>query len=480
PPTPESCMRNRPCSFIAVVASAFLLPLAARAQTDTALRFTTSVPRAATELKAGITDMENFSLEAAAARFESATNADPSFGLARVLYAGTTTKLTPAQRTAELNRGVADAARASTTELLLAAAYREFFLNRDEAAAALFRAAASLIPGDRYLAFAGVLSATPPGTAVPSLREFISRHPDYAPPYNNLAYALWAQGDRAGALEAAKRQVELNPNAPNPHDTYAELLQWNGNFAEATAAYRRAAATAPRFPEAHAGLAEVDALQGRYDQARAHLNQAIANAYTPQQKLTYMRAIAGTYALQGADDAVARQYEAIAREATAQQNASLTALANAQLAAVYGAGGKAAESHRALAAAKAASPEVPWVVHYYGVVAHGQMKHWGPATEELNALKAKRAANLAVSPTLVAAAEGFLLTQQGRPAEALRVLSAADTTSALIMNRIAEAHAALGHAPVAADWNARIGRNYVLNLVDIPAAHARRRARGGR
>jgi predicted Zn-dependent protease len=333
------------------------------------------------------------------------------------------------------------------------------------------------MPTDRYIGFTATLFEANPDTQVTALREFISRNPGYAPPYNNLAYALWARGDRTAALEAAKRQVELNPNAPNPHDTYAEILQWGGSFAEATAAYRRAAATAPRFPEAYAGLAEVEALQGRYDQARSYLNQAIANAWTPQQKLAYMRAIAGTYALQGGSDAaLVAQYEAIAREATAQQNPLVAAIANLDLAIHYAAAGNATASHLALAAGRAASPEVPWNVHYSGVIAHGLLKHWGPANEALIALKA-RATTPPAPPTWIAAAEGFLLTQQGRAAEGLRILTAADTTNVLVIQRIAEAHAALGNRTEAAAWNARIGRNYAINLVNIPAADARRRAR---
>lgn len=460
------------------VAAFFFFPLPAAAQTDTAFKLTTSVPLAANEFKAGFTDWENFSLESATSHFQAAMNADPSLGLARVMYAGLATNLTPAQRLAELNHGVADAGRASTNELILAAAHRESFLNRDDAAAALFRAATTLMPGDHSASYAVVVSAATPATRVSLVREFVSRHPDYAPPYNILAYDLWAQGDRAGALAAAKRQVELNPNAPNPHDSYAEILQLNGNFAEAAAAYQRSAATAPRFPEAYAGLAEVHAIQGRYDQARASLNQAIANAWTPQGKLGYMRQIAGTYALQGNSDApLARQYEAIILEATAQGNLPLAAIVNAQLAALYGTAGRTAESHRALAAAKAVNAEIPWQVHYYGTVAHGTLKHWGPATEELNALKARRATNPGVSPILIAAAEGFLLTQQGRPAEALAILNAANTTNLLIMERIAGAHAALGHRPVASTWNAKVNQDHALDLVNIPAAHARRRAR---
>jgi len=47
-----------------------------------------------------------------------------------------------------------------------------------------------------------------------------------------------------------------------------------------------------------------------------------------------------------------------------------------------------------------------------------------------------------------------------------------------VMNRIAEVHAALGHASDAAAWNTRVTSNYAINLADYPGVNARRRARG--
>ena len=82
-----------------------------------------------------------------------------------------------------------------------------------------------------------------------------------------------------------------------------------------------------------------------------------------------------------------------------------------------------------------------------------------------------------MSADLTAAATGYLATNQGRPADALKILSAADTTNFLIMNRIAEAHAALGHPAEATAWNNKINTNYQLNLADFTSVNARRRAR---
>ena len=473
-------------SFPAVVAAGALVclaPLAARSQTDTALKLSTTVPQAAAEFRAGMADWENFSIESAASHFQSAIKSDPGFGLARTMYAfigGTLTgELTQPQAIVEANRGVSDAAaRGNSNEMLLAAAYRESLRGDNQAAGALFRAASVLMPRDRLILITGFGLPNNTSEQLAFLRDFIAKNPDYAPAYNTYAYTLWGQGDTTGAIAAARRQTELNPNAPNPYDTYGEILQWSGKFPEATVAYRRAATLSPRYPEAYAGLAEVEALQGNYDQARAYLNQAIANAWTPQQKLSYMRQIAGTYALQGnAPDAFAKQLEAVAAEAKAQHNPRAVAIATVQQATVYANAGNASAAHQAIGAAKAPSVDVPWQVSYYAAMAHGLLKHWVPANQELVALRAKAAGDSTVSSDMLAAAEAFLDTQQGRPADALRALSTADSTNFLVMNRLAEAHAALGHTAEAARWNNKINSNYQLSLSDFTSVNSRRRAK---
>ena len=468
-------MRTRSTRFIAAVAILSVVPLTARSQTDPSLKLSTTNPAAATEFRAGVSDFQNLSFESSAAHFKAAVDADPNFGLARVLYGGGGL-LEPNQLNTELNRGVADAARATNNELVLAAAYREATLGHTDAANALFRAASQLMPGDEMLAW---LATGGFGAPLPATREFVMRHPNFPIGQNTLAYAAWASGDRATALAAAKRQVELIPSAPNAHDTYAEILQWNGNFTDAAAHYKAATTLSPKFPEVYAGMAEVAALQGQYDQARTYLNQAIANAWTPQQKLGYMRQIVGTYAMQGAPaDAITKALEAAIAEAKAQSDGVSTTILYSQLATVQANAGNANAAHQSIATAKAASANVPWQAHYFPAVAHGLMKHWAPAGQELAALKAQAAAEPGtVPPDRVPALEGYLLTQQGKPADALAILMKGDTTSVLIMNRIAEAHAALGHPAEAAAWNNRVNTNYALNLQDFTNVNSRRRAK---
>jgi len=465
----------RPTPLIALVA-VFAVSSTVLAQSDTTLRLSTTKPVAAAEFRAGVKDYENISFESASSHFKAAIDADPKFGLARVLYAGTTFGLDQKELDSELSRGVADAAHATNKELILASAYREAALGHSDAAAALFRAATQLMPNDRLVAFAaagGIFSAT-----LPAAKELVARYPDYAVGYNSLAYLSWNEGDRAGALAAAKRQVELNPTAPNAHDTYAELLQWNGDFPHSADEYRQASTLLPKFPEAYAGLAEVAALEGQYDQARTFLTQAIANAWTPQQKLGYIRQIVGTYVLQGGPgDAIVKQLEAAIAESKAQKDKRTTAVLYSQLATVQANLGNASAAHQSIALAKAASADVPWNVHFYSAMAHGLMKHWAPAGQELSALKDQAVDDPSVSKDFLAALEGYQLTQQGKPTDALPILMSADTTNILVMNRIAEAHAALGHTAEAAAWNGRINANYAVNLGDFTNVNSRRRAK---
>lgn len=91
-------------------------------------------------------------------------------------------------------------------------------------------------------------------------------------------------------------------------------------------------------------------------------------------------------------------------------------------------------------------------------------------------MKTQAATDPAVPAVFIKALEGYQLTQQGKPADALTVLMSADTTNVLIMNRIAEAHAAMGHASVAAEWNDRVNKDYALALGDFTNVNSRRRA----
>lgn len=465
-------MRTRFISFLVVGALLTLSPPPLRAQSDTTFKLGTSNQQAVAHFRAGVNDYQNASFESANAHFKMALDADPNFGLARVMWAGTG-QLSESQTAQELSRGVSDAAaHGSSNEVTLARAYRALALGQADSAKVLFTSAAQLMPNDALIAIS--TPGNPFGGDVAFYRALATRFPNYPLVYNGLAYSEWFAGNKDAAIAAAKRQTELNPSAPNPHDSYAEILQWNGDFAGATAHYKAAASLTPKFPEAYAGLAEVASLQGNYDQARSYLNQAIANAWYPAQKVGYLRQIAGTYAMEGtSSDALLKALDAAAAEAKAAGDLRQAAIIYSQLAATHAALGHSDVAHQFVQTATTTAPTAPWNVHYFAGVAHGLMKHWAPAQAELAKLKASTGA----PPARVAALEGYLLTEQGKPADALTILMAADTTDPIVANRIAEAHAALGHPDEAAKWYNRINSNYAVSLIDFTNVNSRRRAR---
>lgn len=218
----------------------------------------------------------------------------------------------------------------------------------------------------------------------------------------------------------------------------------------------------------------MEALQGHYDQARTYLNQAIANAWYPREKVGYLRQIAGTYAMEGTSpEALLKALDAAATAAKEAGDLSQAATIYSQIAATQAALGNADLAHQAVHTASSLGGTVPWNVHYFDGMAHAQLKHWGPAEDELAKLKATKGA----PPSRIAALSGYLLTQQGKAADALTILMASDTTDMIVLNNIAAAHAALGHSDEAAKWWAKINSDNQLSLQDYTNVNSKRRAR---
>jgi tetratricopeptide (TPR) repeat protein len=299
-----------------LAAAALAAPLQARAQTKTGgkLEPTTSSADARAAYRAAVDDVNNVHPTRAVANARKAVSADPNFGLARSLLAVLATDLTPAQQEEELNRGVADAARATTGELLLAAATRANALGRVEETRVLTDALVALLPNDPEVAFfrSGTL---PPDEGQEAVNQIARRFPDYAPAQNLLAYQLWTAGDRAGALEAVQRYVRLAPSHPNSHDSYAELLQFAGRYDEALPHYEQAVKLDPSYNVGYAGVAEIHVLLGHGAPARAAYAQAAEHSATPAAKMANLAAGATTFIVDGKPKDAIRELSALATRA---------------------------------------------------------------------------------------------------------------------------------------------------------------------
>jgi hypothetical protein len=238
--------------------------------------------------------------------------------------------------------------------------------------------------------------------------------------------------------------------------------------------YKEATTIDPAFTEGYIGMAEVEALQRHYDKARGYINEAIAHTSQPAQKLVYMRDIGGTYAMANDRKGVQTQLTAIANEAKAQGDARTAAIAYSQLAATAANNGDAKAAHGYLDMARStyAQPSAP--IAYYAAMTHGLLKHWDPAKAAIAAAKA--APDATPLANRIAAAEAYLATAQGKPADGVALLTSADLTDPLVAGRLAEAYVAAGRAADASKLQQQITSNYVLNLSDWPAVNARARA----
>ncbi|MCL4865055.1 MAG: tetratricopeptide repeat protein [Gemmatimonadales bacterium] len=311
-------------SFL-VLAPASLAAQAAPAPGPTKLELTHVPAAARTAFQAGVLDLANVFIARGITNLEEALRLDPTFGLARVFWA-MQAPMDAAARTAELDRGVADAAKGSVGEATFAMALRANRLGRRAEAQHLFKTARELLPADPIVAnYAAPVSAGSVEELTMAYRQLTVDFPTWAAPFNNLAYNLSRAGDRAGALAMVKKYMELAPNHPNSHDSYAEMLQFEGRLDEAVAHYRRALAIDPDYAAGYTGIADARQLQGRGADARAALTEGLAHAPTPVAKASLHRLVALSFAadgnLRGAETALG---EAM-KEATAANVTPLTA-----------------------------------------------------------------------------------------------------------------------------------------------------------
>ena len=107
--------------------------------------------------------------------------------------------------------------------------------------------------------------------AIAEYRSATGINPDYAPPYNQLGYALRRVGDYAGAEEAFQRYTSLIPDQPNPYDSYAELLMKMGRFDESIVKYEQALEVDSNFVASYVGISNNRMFMGQMDEARATL-----------------------------------------------------------------------------------------------------------------------------------------------------------------------------------------------------------------
>jgi len=417
------------------------------------LRVTTTSEEASRHFFLGVSEARHFFTSKATMHFDEAIASDPNLGLARVFRAAWEPGPTQAERVANVDRAVATMSGATTNELVIALAFREFTNNAR--AHELWETAVKLMPGDPNVAFYSALTTPEPGN-VAAMRAVTERFPDDAPAFNILAYQLWQQGDHEGGLKAVRRYMELAPEHPNAHDSYAELLQWSGRLTEAQSHYARAAQLDSTFSEAHMGLAEVSQLSGRGADARRHIQLAIAHSPSKATTVAYTRDLARSFLMDGLVKEAMDQFANALRDAQALNRPALIAQIHRDMAFADAQSGRgtAIASHLAAAAAGGADDpmqiEMTAAAHAVG----GDISVARQATQKLTTL-AQPDNQYATHASVIRA---IIALRENKPTEALTQLAGAPLDDPWVRAVTAECYAAAGNLA-----DARALKNQVVN-----------------
>jgi tetratricopeptide (TPR) repeat protein len=301
-----------------------LAPGAHAQNQDARLELSTSSDAAKEHFWAGVNDAQNVFPVRAAMHFEMALEADPDFGLAKVFHGFVKPGLAGADRQAEIAEGLAAMSAASTNEILVAIALREWSSGNAPAASRMLETASALMPADPYVASYATQLAGARGDqtdVITRLQNLSTAFPELAAPHNNIAYQQWARGNQAAAMASVETYVEMVPDHPNAHDSYAELLQWGGHYRQAFDEYNRAAELDANFDQAYIGAAEVLFLAERNEQAREQIVLGIEHAPSPQARIASIRALANMYMVDGdSDNAMAQLGRAVSEAEAAGLN----------------------------------------------------------------------------------------------------------------------------------------------------------------
>lgn len=201
-----------------------------------------------------------------------AVQADPGFAMAHLRVANTSS--TAQDFFAALRSAVEAADSCSDAEKMQIRAFEAGVNGNPEVQRSQLEALVNAYPSDEraHNAYAIFLFGQQEyESAIAQYQAATSINPDFAPPYNQLGYALRTVGDYGGAEDAFRTYTELIPNQPNPYDSYAELLMKMGRYEESITNYERALDVDPNFVASYIGISNNQMFMSAMDEARETL-----------------------------------------------------------------------------------------------------------------------------------------------------------------------------------------------------------------
>ena len=469
------------CLLLHCVAAAAQVSEPANSARTGTFHLSTAFSTAEAEFRAGLDAWQNFGYTEAQHHFERALALDSSFALARVFIAEAAVQRGFPLRSADIDRGVAEAAHATTEETVLALAWREKAAGRNRSAASLLHAAMELMPNEPRVAteYAWSLFAYDMATALEAARAARARFPSFGPVSPLLTSLLLQTGDTAAALAEARGYTELESARPVSFVYYGRLLQLLGRLPEAEAQYRRSLVLALPQGEApydgYEALAEVLELQGKTEGARQVISEALRNARSTSDSIRYFQLLGGTQLF--ADDTagalrsfaeVRRLWPTLGAEAGVDPSGLYSALVDAAF-------GDARSVPKYLADVRSGLRDsVPFAFSLVGIYAY--------ASQPESTFKyADRLAALGMSNQLAVPvshfARGELYLKRHRCDKALEQFRQSDSTWIEVQAGIAECEMQSGRRDVALRWRDLALANRAVNLLDPGEIHARVRMR---
>jgi tetratricopeptide (TPR) repeat protein len=266
--------------------------------------------------KEGLSKIEALHEQAGLQDWRKAVQADPKFALAHILITFFTQD--PAEQVSEREKALATKQSASPEEQLiidwLANASQSQWLPAIQA----MNEALEKYPQDKHLAWLSgwwlLVTQRQSAKAIPLFERAIRIDPQFADPWNELAYCYARTGQFEKAFERIKRYTELLPNEANPQDTFAEISRLAGRYEDALLHYRASLKIDPTFNESQLGLGDTYALMGDEPKARAEYAIAVQKGTKVQASLWSLQS-AATYVREGNLSGADIAFQSVAQQA---------------------------------------------------------------------------------------------------------------------------------------------------------------------
>lgn len=261
---------------------------------------TTSSAQAQELFMKGREKYRSFENKEAAALFDQALQADPSFALAHLYKAKTSRETGDMMKSLEQAVSLADKVSEGEKYEILAekAAMEGDIQKHKEYLDLLLKEFPSDISvrmqmGNYYYRVNDFDKALEQFTQATTL------DPQFVMAWNMIGYTHSALNKTMEAEKAFQKSIELQPNNPNGYDSYAELLLKMGQYDQSIDQYEKALKLNPTYSYSLAGLGNNYIFKGNFDKARKYYRSYFENPMNPGDKYNALNLEAASYIHEG-------------------------------------------------------------------------------------------------------------------------------------------------------------------------------------